>query len=488
MEETNVKLENLSAIELGELVNSKVVSPVEVIDYFIKRIEKWNFRTNAFVYTKYDEAHFEAVELEKRIMNGEDVGPLAGVPIGLKDFLPTKKGWTASHGGVKSLITVDQEDDIFYSTAHKLGAIAIGKTNAPSFGFRGTTDNKMYGPTSTPFKVGYNSGGSSGGSAAAVAAGLVPVATSGDGGGSSRIPAAWCNCFGFKPSAGVNPSICRPDAWTATHPYCCSGVETRTILDSAIIFESVQSYDPKDPISVPLAKKPLSKLMCESISGMKIAVTHDYNIFPSVNAEILTAVDRTAEILQSAGAIVDYVDFKFKFSLDEMIDQWLLGISIDDAVSPEIIRAVDEHPEDMPDEFIYWHMKARKATMLDYRKFHEVRTDILDAHLNIFKDYDIVLSPVTCCMPVPNATDHNTLGPEEIDGCPLERLIGYTQTWFQNMTGNPSASIPTVLSKEGFPIGVQVTARRYLDENVFKIAHTLEQLQPWAAYYERSFL
>ena len=153
------ELETLSALELGEKVNFKEISPVEVIEYFRARVEARNPSINAFVYTKFDEAMKEAEELEKMILAGDHFKPLAGVPIGLKDFLPTKKGWTASHGGVPSLITVDDCDSEFYKAARSLGAIAIGKTNAPSFGFRGVCDNKLYGPTSTPFNVEYNSGG-----------------------------------------------------------------------------------------------------------------------------------------------------------------------------------------------------------------------------------------------------------------------------------------------------------------------------------------
>ena len=218
-----MNLEELSAVQLGALVNNRQISPVEVMTYFQDRIEKRNPSINALVYTKFDEALAVAKNQEARIARGENLGPLAGVPIALKDFLPSKKGWTASHGGVRSFITVDEYDSVFCAACERLGAIAVGKTNAPSFGFSGCCDNPMYGPTSTPWKVGYNSGGSSGGSASAVADGLVGIAEGGDAGGSIRIPSAWCGCFGFKPSAGLVPSVCRPDAWAATHPYCCGG-------------------------------------------------------------------------------------------------------------------------------------------------------------------------------------------------------------------------------------------------------------------------
>ena len=164
-------LASLSAWEIGEAVNKRKVSPVEVIQFFLKRIEKYNEKINAFVYIKPDYALAKARELEEILAKGQYCGEFAGVPFALKDFLPDKKGWQSSHGGVKCLLATDEYDSVFCAAMEKAGGIAIGKTNAPAYGFRGTTDNLMYGPTSTPFNTKYNSGGSSGGSAAAVAAG-----------------------------------------------------------------------------------------------------------------------------------------------------------------------------------------------------------------------------------------------------------------------------------------------------------------------------
>ena len=165
-----MELHELTGVQIGKLVNSRKVSPTEVINYFVNRIEAHNDDINAYVYLEVEDALNEAKELESRLAKGEYCGPFAGVPVGLKDFLPSKKGWKNSHGGVASLIRTDDADSMFYSAARELGAIAIGKTNAPPFGFKGTCDNKLYGPTHNPFNLKYNSGGSSGGSAAAVAA------------------------------------------------------------------------------------------------------------------------------------------------------------------------------------------------------------------------------------------------------------------------------------------------------------------------------
>ena len=484
--------ESWSSAEIGKKVRNKEIKPVEVLEDAFDRISKVNLDLNAFTYTKFEEAIQDAVELEARIMKGEDVGHLAGVPVALKDFLPAKKGWTATHGGVKSFVTVDDADCTFWKAAKSLGCIAIGKTNAPSFGFRGTTYNKMYGNTCNPFNLKYNSGGSSGGSCAAVGSLLVPLASCGDAGGSTRCPSAWCNTFGFKPSAGIVPSVCRPDAWAATHPYCCDGPTSRTVLDSALIMEKMMEYDPKDPISVPVPHKMFSELMDRGVSNLKIAVTYDYDIFPSVDSQIKDAVYKVAKMLSHEGAFVDFVNFNFKYSLEEMEEAWLRSISVDSAVDLELMKQngfdlIGDHAEDLPDQMIKWVNIAFNSNMMDYRKFHDIRTNILDANLDILKDYDIIISPVTSCMPVMNE-EEDTKGPSsdpDGPGSDCEELIGFCQTWLQNMTGNPASSVPAGLGENNLPIGVQVVGRRYFDEDVYAVARTIERCLPWADNYKR---
>ncbi len=496
-----MQLEYLSALELGTLVNKKVVSPTEVIKYFAARIDECNPRINAFTYTKIEEALAEANKIEAYLMNGINVGPLAGVPIALKDFLPSKKGWTHSHGGVAPIADwIDAESSEFTKACEQMGAIAIGKTNAPAFGFRGVTDNFMYGPTSTPFNVDYNSGGSSGGSCAAVSGGLVPVAEAGDAGGSIRCPAAWCGCFGFKPSAGVVPSVCRPDAWTATHPYCCGGPVSKTVDDAAVIVEKMISYNADDPISVitPANLRNIRRFKhntsSKPLQGLNIAITEDFNLFPSPDAEIHHTLWKVASVLMDGGACVDQVNFHFNYSRSEIEDAWLRGICIDTAIDMELwkdtgLDLVGDHGDKLPEAYIKWNDIALHSTMMDYRKFHDVRTDILDAHNKVFEKYDIILAPVTGCMPVLNSvksSDGLVSGPEYINDAEVDPLIGFAYTYLENMIGTPAASVPAGLGSNNLPIGVQVIAPRYHDDQVFKVCYYLEEANPWIANYKHS--
>ena len=480
---------NLSGLEIGRLVNKKEISATEVVTQFLDKIDAENSKINAFVYTKREEALEEAKKIDTKIANREEAGPLAGVPVGLKDFLNTKKGWTNSHGGVRALVREDTCNSRFYSAARSLGAIAIGKTNAPAFGFRGVTDNNMYGPTSTPFKPGYNSGGSSGGSCAAVSAGFAPLCELGDAGGSGRIPAAWCGCVGYKPSAGIVPSVCRPDAWTATHPYCCGGPGGRTVNDVAAVMQGMIKYNSRDPLSVNLP----DNLLLADITNrkFKIAFTTNFDLFPQPEAEIVEAMKRIANKLAYIGCEIDDVKFDFHYSLREYEEAWLRGICIDTAIDMELDKQngfdlIKEAKDDLPEDFIKWNEIALNSTMLDYRKFHEIRTDILDAHCNIFDNYDLIIAPVAGCMPVPNRPDGKlTLGPSEINGQKVDPLIGFAYTYLENMIGTPAMSIPIGLSKEGFPIGLQIIGSRYKDLDVFALAYAIEKIQPWYDSYSK---
>lgn len=483
-------LELLSGLQLGTMVNRKILSPLEVLDYFEERIAERNPSINAFTYLNFEDARNEAAILEKRILDGEYCGPFAGVPTALKDFLPTKKGWPATHGGVKCLQTIDDADSAFYSAVRDLGAIAVGKTNAPAFGFRGTTDNKMFGPTSTPFKVGYNSGGSSGGSAAAVSDGLVYFAEGGDAGGSIRIPSAWCGCFGFKPSAGVVPSICRPDAWTATHPYCCGGPIARSVEDAEIIFYRMASYDPRDPLSVPIK---FENKTTNSEEKITLGMTLNFDVFPTPDPEIVSAMMEIVQALSYSGIYsINVVEFNFHYSPKELEEAWLRGISIDTSIDNELAKRkgfdlIGDHAEDLPEQFVKWNDIAFNSTMMDYRQFHEIRTDILDAHLDVFDNVDVLLAPVCGCLPVSNSSNFDTKGPDNISGVAIDPLIGFGYTYLENMTGFPAASIPIALSSNGLPIGLQVIGKRYEDDKVFKVCKAIEKLTNWNEKYEIPF-
>lgn len=483
-----MNLEKYSAVQLGTLVNMKQISPVEVISYFKERILHRNPSINAITYTNFEYAEKVAADMEQRIMEGEYLGRFVGVPVALKDFLPSKKGWPNTHGGVKCLTTEDTQDSEFYKAARKLGAIPIGKTNAPHFGFSGTCDNKLYGPTRNPFNTDYNSGGSSGGTAAAVADGLILLGEGGDAGGSIRIPSAWCNCFGFKPSKGLVPNYSRPDAFAATHPYCCNGGITKTVEDSIILYRNMINYNPKDPNSIPFDFN-----MSKAKNPLKIAVTLDYGLFPRT-PEICSAILDVCSEINSNGIIIDMVDFDFKHSLTDIASMWCMSISVDTWLDMQTwakqgLNIEADHSDEVSHEFLFWNRMASRFDINSFRRFNEIRTDILDAYEKVFESYDMIISPVTACMPVLNENNGNTRGPKVINGVTMpDNVISFAETFLVNFIGYPAASVPIGFSDDRLPIGMQVIGRQYQDASLLSFCQWIEKMiRPWSHDYVRAF-
>ena len=489
---SEIKLEYLSALEIGELVNSRKITPTEVLRYFEKRIKERNKSINAFTYTRFDLAYIEAKKLEERLERGEYLGIFAGVPFGLKDFLPSKKGWTHSYGGVKCLVSMDEYDSLFCEVMEQEGGIAVGKTNAPSYGFSGTTDNKMYGATSTPFNTLYNAGGSSGGSAAAVADGLLPISEGGDAGGSIRVPASCCNLVGFKAGFGSIPLFSRPDAYSASHPYCVGGGLVKTVSDAIALYKLMAKVDPKDPYNnmVLRQNEDIDSYIKEN-HALRIAFTYDFDLF-EVDEEVKKIVYDAAKRFIDKGYIVEEVHFNFKHTANELSSLWSKGITIDCALdlNHQKKKGIDyfkDHLEDFPEEFIYYKNVCDHLGIEDLYEFNLARTDILDNFEDVFKKYDLILSPVCCCLPVKNNPKGFTKGPEEINGKKVDSLIGWCQTYLANFVSYPAISIPAGLASHNLPVGMQIIGKRFEEKMVLKAARDFEEIKPWKDNYSIPF-
>lgn len=479
-----MNLERYSAIQLGKLVNSKQISTKEVLDYFRNRISERNSSINAIVYQNWEDAYKEAEILQVRINSGDYVGPFAGVPIALKDFLPSKKGWPNTHGGVKSLTRIDEYDSEFYKACKSLGAIAVGKTNSPPFGFSGACLNKLYGQTKNPFNLEYNSGGSSGGSAAAVADGLILIGEGGDAGGSIRIPASWCNLYGFKPSLGTVPSVCRPDAWSSTHPYCAGMGITKTVEDAAILLTAMSSYNSMDPTSLPLnSNKQFNQYLDKSVKGMKVAFTYDFDLY-TVDSEVQKIVYDAVKKLEDLGVYVEFVKFNFNHTLEEIMFCWSWSISIDTYLDiynwkQSGFDLLGEHSDELYEEFIYFQEIASKMDIHNYREFNEIRTDILDNFENVLSLHDFIISPTTICPPMKISDNGKVTRVEGVNMDSKTSFISFGETALVNFIGYPAASIPVGSTNAGLPIGMQIIGNQYQDEKVIQLSSEIEYAHPW---------
>ncbi len=481
------ELAYMSAAELALKIRSKLLSPVEVVDAFIIRIEARNPSITSLVYYGFDDARRAAKEAEKAIMSGSDIGPLHGVPTAIKDLFDFKPGWTGTFGGIRAF--KDRKDDCYCPFAERMeqaGAIHLGKTNSPTLGFRGVCDNYLFGPSRNPFDVTRNTGGSSGGSAGAVADGLLPLAEGTDGGGSIRIPSAWSGVFGYKASAGRLPLVSRPNAFSGASPFLFEGAITRTVEDSALALSVLAGYDPRDPFSL---DEPVDYLAAtrRSIRGMKIAYSPNLDVFP-VDRRVADAVTKAARSFEEAGAIVEEVKLGIRRSQRELSDLWCRMIMpgtllFFDTLKADGIDLLKDHADDLPPEVHHWVETASKMTALDMVRDQAMRSEIYDAVQSAFATHDLLITPTLACLPVENGTDGNTVGPREINGQAIDLLIGWCLTYPINFTGHPAASVPAGLV-EGLPVGMQIVGRRYADTDVLAASATFERLQPWQETYE----
>ena len=480
------ELAYMTVTELAARVRRRDLSPVEVIDATIARIEARNPSLNAFVIDGYDDARVRAKGAERALMSGDPLGPLHGVPSAIKDLFGFKPGWRNTFGGIRALKDyVADFSCAFVDRLERGGAIFVGKTNSPIEGFRGTCDNYLFGPTCNPFDATRNPGGSSGGSAAAVADGLVPIAHGTDGGGSIRIPAAWCGVYGYKPSWGRAPFLIRPNAFAGNAPFLFEGPITRTVEDAALAMTALAGHDPADPYSVDSKVDFLGATQC-SIRGWKIAYSPDFDVYP-VDPRITETVGAAVKLFEDAGATVEQVKVGINRSQAELSDLWCrlvapLNVMGLEGFKAEGIDLRKDHPDDLPPEYREWVEVGYKMTAVDFFRDQEIRTEVNDAIQGVLNNYDLLITPTLACMPVENADDGNTKGPTEINGEAIDPLIGWCMTYFINFSGHPAASIPAGLI-DGLPVGMQIIGRRLADSDVLAASAAFERLKPWHDTY-----
>lgn len=476
-----------SAVATAKAIRGREISSVEAVDAAIERIQRRNPPLNAFVYTAFDEARNRAQEADRVLALGMEVGPLHGVPTAIKDLFDFKPGWPATFGGIPALkdmviparcMWAERMEDVG-------GAIIIGKTNSPVMGFRGTTDNPLFGPTSTPFDTSRNAGGSSGGSAAAVAVGMIPFAEGTDGGGSVRIPAAWCGVVGFKQSWGRVPSVMRPNAFAATNPFVFEGVLTRTAADLGTALQVLSGPHPGDPF---VRQDRFTEVDAHErgVRGMRVAFSPDFGGFPVDDAVARTVTD-AVQALAQAGATVTEVGTRLPRDQFELGELWcrLIGpLNLDtlDGLKAGGLDLLGDYGDELPAPFRHWLDEAASVSVRDYSALQVARSEVYDFVQSFFVDYDLLVTPTVACLPVKNSADGQTIGPSEINGVRVDPSIGWCLTYPLNYTGHPAASVPAGLC-HGLPVGMQIVGRMGADADVIAACGAVERERPWSSSY-----
>ncbi len=469
-------------------IRARRLSPVEVVDAFIERIEERNKSLTAFVYFGFDDARKAAKEAEAALTSGQGLGPLHGVPTALKDAFDSKPGWVSTFGGIRAL--KDNVTDYYCNFAERMeaaGAVLLGKTNSPVMGFRATCDNLLFGPSRNPFDTAKNSGGSSGGSAAAVADGLVPFAEGNDGGGSIRIPASWCGDFGYKPSFGRVPFLMRPNAFGHDTPFLFEGPITRTVEDAALVMTALAGYDSRDPYSLD-EEVDFMAATRQSIKGLKIAYSPNFDVYP-VDGQVAEIVGKAVRAFEEAGARVEEVSMGIQRSHQELSDLWIrlampISVAVCETFKHQGIDLLQDHRDDLPPQYVEFVERAYQMSALDFFRDQETRTEVYDNIRSVLDNYDLLVTPTVAGLPVDNQDHGNTMGPDRIDGERVDPFLGWCLTHLINFTGNPAASIPAGLSESKLPVGMQIVGRRYADTDVLAASAAFERLRPWQDTYD----
>ena len=453
------------AWELAELIRNKDLSPVELMKKTLARIEAVNPAINAFVELRTDQAMAEARRIETQIVNGMAPGPLAGIPVGVKD-LEDVEGMVTSFGSIPYKDSVAEQDSVQVARLRRAGAIVVGKTNTPEFGFTGFTKNRLYGVTRNPWNRERTPGGSSGGSAAAVAAGMVPLATGSDAGGSIRIPACYSGCFGIKPTFGRIPfgpsgPLHMTRTWTL-------GPLTRSVMDAALYLDCTGGDHPADPESLPRLTFSCLETLKMQPEGLTIGFSPDLG-YARVQKEVMTLVEKAANTFEKMGHRVD----TWNDPLPDVSQAWsdlmnweLCGQLHDDLerIRPELGRTLVKSLD-----------SAKELSLHDHANIQKTRTALNQVLWKFFNRFDLLLTPT---MPT-EAFSAKGPPPGEIDDEPIPLLGAVAFTYPFNLSGHPAATLRAGLTESGLPAGLQIVGPRHGDALVLQAAYQYEQASPW---------
>jgi amidase/aspartyl-tRNA(Asn)/glutamyl-tRNA(Gln) amidotransferase subunit A len=456
---------------------------VEIIDAVLDDIDSRGHRTNSFVSVLHDSARAVARRAEVRVVAGDPLGPLHGVPVAIKDLYADKAGVRSTAGSRVFASRVATTTTPYVERLERAGAIVVATTNTPEFGYKGTTDNTLVGPTSNPYDLRMNAGGSSGGSAAAVADGLVPIAQGSDGGGSIRIPASLCGLVGHKATFVLVPMVGRPSGFNLHTPYAHSGPLARTVEDAVLMLEAMQGAHPRDPFSVPPSGPPLRTALDGDLTGVRIGYSADLGGFP-VEAEVSRLIEGACRLLEQAGASVEVIDLAWPTSPHELAMLWRRQSAVRNLETAEAYRRAGldllDGPEGelLTDGFREVLELGRRQSLLGFRMDDILRTACYDVVEDVLEVYDLLVSPVLSVAGVPNNPDGDTFGPAQVNGVTVDPVIGWCLTFPFNFTPHPAASAPAGLTRQGLPVGVQIVGRKFQDHQVLRAAQALENATP----------
>jgi len=456
------------ATELATMIRSRQLSPVEIMEAVLARIEILNPRLIAYLAVDTERAREQAKAAEAAVMRGEPLQPLHGLPVSIKDLEPSA-GLRCTYGSKFFKHNIADVDGMVTARVKAAGGIVLGKTNTSHYGHKDMCDNLIGPPCRNPWRLDRTSGASSGGAAAAVAAGLGPLAHGTDGAGSIRIPAALCGVFGLKPSFGRVPNWPNADIWAARSH---NGPITRTVADAALLLGAMAGPDPRDPTSIDSPPEDYVAAVArplEALRGRRVALSVDFGYAP-VDPEVRRLTAAAAERFQSFGCEVEAVHPGWDDPRELASLMWYVSYTA------RFGERYDQRPEWFEPSFAEMIDAGRRISAVQHGQAQLARTVFYEQARRFCERYDLLL---TSQMPLGAWSVER--GPNTIEGKPTPSMFDRLNCTFPfNLTGQPAASVPCGFTSEGLPVALQIVGQWHADRLVLQAAAAYEQAAPWA--------
>ncbi len=453
---------DLSAVEARRMISAKQLSPVELVESCIKRIEATNGAVNAIVAMDAEAALEVARDAERAVVHGEPLGLLHGLPIGVKDLQATA-GLRTTWGSLIFEDHVPDEDETTVANLRDEGAIVLAKTNTPEFGAGANTRNRVYGATGNPFDPQKTCGGSSGGSAVALALGQVPLATGSDYGGSLRTPAAFSGVVGFRPSPGVVPG---PERATPLSPFSVNGPMGRTVGDMHLLLKAQIDVDKRDPFSSDDVMRIPDRLTGCDLSSLNVAFSEDLGIAP-VDNEIRAQFQKKTDTFKSVFATTSAAEPDLSHAHE--IFEIQRGINFASAHMDRL----DNHREKLDVNVIDNTERGLAFTAREVAWAQVEQGKLYRRFLEFFEDFDVMICPTASVSPFP----HAEFSVGEINGEKMPTYMTWLAIVYGLTVGVPSVvSLPCGVDHKGMPFGIQVVGPNGSDALVLEVAYSLEQV------------
>ncbi len=460
------ELLRLSLTNLTTEIRTRAASPVELMEAVLARIDETHEDLNAVVAMRDRDALMaDASEAEARVMKGE-ARPLEGIPLGVKD-LEDAEGLVTSMGSRPFADNVAAKDSDQVARLRSAGAILLGKTNAPEFGYTAITKNLVYGVTRSPWDLERSPGGSSGGSSAALSACVLPLVTGSDGGGSVRIPASFTGAFGLKPSFGRIST--GPRKRWGYGDTVVQGPITKTVEDAALFMDQAVGPSPHDPNSLPHpGYSYVDKVRTPLTDKLRIGYSPDLG-YAVVQSDIAAAVEEGVKIFEQLGHQVEEI----KGGPPQISGEWGRLSAFETAAA--IGHLLPEHESEFGRSFISGVKNAQSITAEWWGKAAQQREQLNAWCAETFDRYDILITPTVAFDPPPARGPF----PESIDGRKQVEVGVAAFTIPFNLSWHPAATVRVGLSEAGLPIGMQIVAARHRDDLVLQASHLYEMERPW---------